>query len=145
MSSRIGFLVVNPKTGFVLEGRDHASKIFADEKEARRACKPMAGQVPMRIAYRDIVSALLLGSSFCFDSEDTHKRFLGLVRNDPENRPFTAYSKERDLVRWRHTNEKVLPKTNPCAGVATNPGAAPVPAKNPPVEGTGFNHEILVR
>lgn len=106
MSDRIGFLVVSQKTGFLLEGKEHATKIFDNRRAAQSACNPVGGQVPVPLLYYDMVQALLSGTVFCFVTEDGHSRFLKALRCDPSNAAFLDYSQDRELIRWRHVATK---------------------------------------
>ena len=145
MSRYIGWLVVSQRTGFMLEGANHAAKIFDTQAIARRACKSLSDQLPVPIPYPDLASALLKGSAFCFETGDAYGTFIKNLRNDAANKPFLVYSQDRTYIRWRHSNEKPVAKTDPHASVAADPSAKTVPAPSAPVEASSFNPAILVK
>lgn len=127
----------------MLEGKDHAAKIFDTMPIARRACKPLQDQVPVPLPYHKLVRALLEGSAFCFDTEDGHARFLKQLRHDTSNKAFLAFSEDRNFIRWRHTAKSdAKPDHNP--GVAAGPPVPAAPAAAPSTE-TFFNPAILAR
>jgi hypothetical protein len=140
MSQKIGFLVVNRKTGYMLEGKDHAAKIFEREADARSACGVMSSNNPVALDYGSAAKSLLKGSTFCFDSEEGHQKFLARVRNDPGNKPFVAFSQDRHRIRWRF--EQKLPTAAPANVVGDV--AAQVPLKQEPGP-LAYNPDILVR
>jgi len=142
MSKQLGFFVVSKRTGYMLEGRDHAAKIFDTNAEARRACKPLQDQIPVPVQYADVAKALLKGSAFCFDNEIVYDKFIKGLRNDLPNKPFIAFSKDRNFVRWRHTPDA---KTNPAPDVAADARRETVSASAAPVQTTQFNPDLLVR
>jgi hypothetical protein len=121
--NKIGFLVVNQRTGNIAEGRDHAAKIFESIQTARAGCKPLSADQPVPITYASLVQSLLQGTPFCFDTDDAYARFVKAVRNDPANRPFLEYSRDRTFIRWRHSNAKSQPKPDSDTSVATGVGA----------------------
>jgi hypothetical protein len=140
MSNHIGFLVVSQKTGYMLEGKDHAAKIFELEADAKSQCAPMSGKKAVPIDYDSAVRSLLKGAAFCFDSEEGYRKFLARVRNDTVNKPFTKFSTGPDFVRWRftpepgsHSPDGLRAAAAKAAPVATPPGQIP------------FNPHILVR
>jgi hypothetical protein len=101
----LGFLVVNPKTGFMAEGKEHAARVFENLLAARQACKPPTPKVPYEITYETLVKSLLSGIGFCFESEATYAKFIKQLSHDMGNRPFLAYSRDKNLVRWRFIND----------------------------------------
>lgn len=145
MSKYIGWLAVSPRTGFMLEGKDHAAKIFDTQAVARRAVRPLQDHVPVPVTYRDLVASLLKGSAFCFDNDDGYTKFVKCLRYDLAHKVFLVYSQDRAFVHWRHKNEKDVAKTDPGAGVAPDPAVKAPPSTNPPVEAQAFNPDILVR
>ncbi len=138
MSDRIGFLVVNQKTGHLLEGKDHAAKVFDDERSARSACQVLSANKPVALNYENMVKSLLKGSTFCFDTEEGHRKFISRLRNDMANKPFIKFSEDRARVRWRYEKK---PEAAP-ANVVTDAAVA----SNAPATGSGqFNPDVLVR
>src|SRR5208337_5097319 len=145
MSKYIGWLVVSQRTGYMLEGKDHAAKVFDTQSVARRACRPLSDQVAVPIPYRDLAAALLKGSAFCFETDDAYDKFIKCLHYDAANKPFLVYSQDRTRVHWRHQNEKDAPKTDPRAGVVSDTLAQTPPAPKPSVEALPLNPAILVR
>lgn len=145
MSKSLGFLVVNVKTGLMLEGKNHAAKLFGSRNEATHACRPLSSDQVFPLAYPMVAESLLKGTAFCFSTPEVHLRFLKNLRNDPANKPMAAYSQDRSYVRWRKPVETSTPKTEPGASVAARPVDAAGSAKKPSVETPGFNPSILVR
>lgn len=141
MSNQLGFFVVSKRTGYMLEGRDHAAKIFDTQGEARRACKPLQDQVPVPVTYASLAKSMLKGAPFCFDNEGVYARFIKYLRNDIANKPFIAFSQDRNFVRWRHTPHA---KTDPAADVGADARREAVPVSTPP-DATRYNPDILVR
>lgn len=129
----------------MLEGANKAARVFESRETARRSCVPLQSQVPMPITYEQVVHSLLHGSAFCFDTEDGHARFLKRLRNDPGNKPFVDFSRNREFVRWRHSNEKHSEKPGVGARVVGDVVVKAVPAEKPPLEVSEFNASILVR
>lgn len=121
MSKHFGFLVVSRRTGYMLEGKDRAAKIFGSEKEAKSRCQVLNQQVPVHIPYEHVTQSLLKGSAFCFESEEVYQKFMYRLRHDAAHKPFIEFSQDRTCVKWRHSN--VAEKTNAGAGVADKPGA----------------------
>jgi hypothetical protein len=121
MSKYIGYLVVSRRTGYMLEGKDHTARIFDSEAIARRACKPFQEQTPVPIPYHHVARSLLDGSAFCFETEEGYAKFMKCLRNDTSNKPFMAYSQDRNCIRWRHT-AKTTPKPEASAPVQNVPG-----------------------
>ncbi len=144
MSKYIGWLVVSQRSGYMLEGKDHAAKVFDTQAIARRACRPVSDQVPVPILYHDLAATLLKGSTFCFETDDAYGKFIKCLRHDAANKPFLVYSQGRACVRWRHKNENNDPKTDPRAGVVSDT-LAQAPAAMKPMETSPFNPAILVK
>lgn len=139
MGQRIGFLVVNQKTGYMLEGKDHAAKIFDREADARGACKALSAERPVPLNYDNLARSLLKGAAFCFETEEGHRQFLNRLRNDISNKPMVAFSQDRQFVKWRFEKKPDAAPAN-----VVNDAAAQVPAKQSAGPGT-FNPDILVR
>lgn len=99
---RIGFLVVNRRTGFIIEGKEHAARVFDTERQARSACNPIQPQVPAQLTYDDLVKALISGTTFCFEGTEAYGRFIKHLSHDASNRPFLIFSHNKARVRWRH-------------------------------------------
>lgn len=125
----------------MMEGRDHAAKIFDTQGEARRACKPFQDQVPVAVTYANLAKSLLKGAPFCFETEAVYDRFIKALRNDMSNKPFLSFSRDRNFVRWRHTPNA---KADPASNVGADARSEPVPAAAPSVE-SRYNADILVR
>lgn len=143
MSDNIGFLVVNQTSGYLIEGKDHAAKVFETLANARSACGVMQKWAPVRLRYTDAVRSLLKGSALCFDTEDGHAKFLKKVRNDMANKAFLTLSQDRNFIRWRVVAHD--PNASPGAGVVADAIAQTAPASSPPVETPAFNPAVLVR
>lgn len=144
---RIGFLVVNQRTGYMQEGKDHAARIFDGPIAARLAIRPMTPEVPVPLSYEDMVRSLLKGSSFCFDTDEGFNKFVARVRNDPGNRPFVAYCKDRTFVKWRHakpelTQDIPIPTQDIPLPTLAPAEQAPVPKPEATMQ---FNPAILVK
>jgi hypothetical protein len=143
MSDNIGFLVVNQTNGYLVEGKDHAAKVFETLANARSAISALQKWMPVRLRYTDAVRSLLKGSALCFDTEDCHRKFLKRVRNDATNKAFLTLSQDRNFVRWRTIPHD--PNANPAASVVSDAIAQTAPASGPPVETPAFNPAVLVR
>jgi hypothetical protein len=139
MGQRIGFLVVNQKTGYMLEGKDHAAKIFDREADARGACKALSFERPVPLNYDNLARSLLKGASFSFETEEGHRSFLNRLRNDMPNKPMVAFSQDQHFIKWRFEKKPDAAPAN-----VVNDVAAQVPAK-PGAGSSPFNPDILVR
>lgn len=128
MSKHFGFLVVSRRTGYMLEGKDRAAKIFGSEKDAKSKCQVLNQQVPVHIPYEHVTQSLLKGSAFCFESEEVYQKFMYRLRNDSAHKPFIEFSQDRTFVKWRSAGGA---KTDAGAGVAAQQPAGAVPAKAP--------------
>jgi hypothetical protein len=126
MSKHFGFLVVSRRTGYMLEGKDRAAKIFGSEKDAKSKCQIINQQVPVHISYEHVTQSLLKGSAFSFESEEVYQKFMYSLRHDAAHKPFLQFSQDRTFVRWRSTGDA---KAAPGAGVAAVNAVGAVPAK----------------
>jgi hypothetical protein len=109
MSKNVGFLVVNRRTGFMLEGQDHAAKVFDTDRLARLACKPLQPQISVPVMYGDLVKALIQGTAFCFDGPMAYSKFIKNLSHDVSNKPFLNFSQNPAKVHWRHVPAPVAP------------------------------------
>jgi len=141
MNERIGWLVVKQKDGYLLEGKDHAAKIFEERTDARSASGILASREIVPLSYDAAVQSLLNGSAFCFDHDEGLARFHRRLRNDPAHKHFLANSQDRTYVRWK---EKPTASGQPGADLAANAAAQAIPPGPSPVEAPVFNPEILV-
>jgi hypothetical protein len=107
MSKKFGFLVVSRRTGYMLEGKDHAAKLFETLVIAKQAGRPLSDQAPVQISYDTLAASLLKGSAFCFDTDELHAKFIKCLRNDQGNKVFLPYSQNRLFVRWRASTQLV--------------------------------------
>lgn len=140
MSKQFGFMVINRRTGFLLEGKQSSARIFDNQAAARRACRLNRPEEPLPLTYEQLTQSLLKGASFSFDSEEGHRKFLVALRNDPANKALSAYSQDREFIKWRHEA-----KTPNDTSVDNGSGVKVVPAKQPSVEAPTFDPAILVR
>jgi hypothetical protein len=141
MSKNIGFLVVSGRTGFLVEGKPGAAKIFDSRRAAQSICKPQMLQVPEALTYHQLTMSLLKGTAFCFDTAAGHERFIALVRNDPAHKMMLKYCEDGTFIKWRYDAEKISSDTS----VVTDAIASAPPARQSPVEAPTFNPAILVR
>jgi len=149
MSEHVGFLVVTAETGYLLEGRDHAAKIFETPADAKEQCPPLSKRAPVKLGYEEMLRSLFKGSTFCFANEGAHTKFLKRLRNDPGHKAFVELSRDRDFISWRVKNETPTQSVRNDPSVAVHQAPDPVPPAQPPVEAgepvTAFNPAILVR
>lgn len=152
MSETVGWIVASRTTGYLLETKDHAAKIFDTQRDARHACPPMGAWQPVRLTYEEARKSLLDGSPFCFLVADCHRRFVNRVRNDPVNKAFVQLSLDPQFVRWRVSpmagaNPQPQPPAPAAARgphLANHPPVKTVPPAPAPVETTIFNPSVLV-
>ena len=147
--NHVGFLVVTDDTGYLLEGRDHAAKIFETAADAKAQCSSLSKRRPVRMDYDEMVRSLIKGSAFCFATEAGHTKFLKRLRNDPGHKAFIELCRDRNFVSWRIQNAPSAQAVHNDTGVAVLKNPDPAPADRPPVEAGEppgpFNPQILVR
>jgi hypothetical protein len=139
--NNIGFLAVKQKDGYLLEGKDHAAKIFERYGDARSASGILEGRQVVALRYDEAVQSLLNGSAFCFDCDEGLARFHRRLRNDMAHKHFLAKSQDKTYVRWK----KLVSSDSAGAGLAADAAAQTAPPGQSPVEASVFNPAVLVR
>jgi hypothetical protein len=144
MSDYIGFLVVSRKDGYLLEGKDHAAKVFERRADAQSACGALQNREVVRLRYDVAVQSLMEGSAFSFDCQEGLERFQKKVRNDMAHKPYLAKSQDHTLVRWKESDARPAENDSPGARMVSDAAAQAAAASQPSVETPKFNPAILV-
>jgi hypothetical protein len=96
----VGYAIVD-KDGFLMGG----GKIATIYRKDTATGSSGNGRRPVPMPYEDLVSSLLRGVAFAFQTEDVHANFLKRVRNDPKHKNMLEISQNPRKVQWMERPE----------------------------------------